>query len=236
MCSLSLAGTGGPFGVAWCLRPLWRRRQRRVGCAPCAPSGELLLFRRSCLCRSLCAASGDLCLFLLSRGAVFCARCVAALAAAVARCVCPWRFRCADVGSFWPALCVAVVLPTSATCGCVLRASSVRPAVSCCAPVVSYLRPLVPLMCQLRWFCSRCFVVDWPGSPGVSEAAAGVTEGPSRALFIRLAVSRCGITSLPDGERRPRFQPFRSISRRGLRRDSQSLQKGVEPRTPQQKT
>ena len=60
LCSLSLAGTGGPIGVAWCLRPRRRRRQRRVGVSLRAPSGELLLFRRSCLCRSLCAASGDL--------------------------------------------------------------------------------------------------------------------------------------------------------------------------------
>jgi len=56
---------------------------------PVRRSGELLLFRQSCLCRSWCAASGDLCLSLLSRGAVFCARCVAALAAAVVRCVSP---------------------------------------------------------------------------------------------------------------------------------------------------
>ncbi len=143
-----------------------------VGGVPCASPGELLLFRRSCLCRSLCAASGDLCLFLLSRGAAFCARCVAALAAAVARCVCPWRFRCAGVGSFWSALCVAVVLPTSATCDAF---TGLRPAVSLLCPVVSYLRALVPLMCQLRWFCTRCFVVDWPGSPGVSEAVSVVT-------------------------------------------------------------
>jgi hypothetical protein len=37
------------------------------------------------------------------------------------------------------------------------------------------LRALVPLTCQLRWFCSRCFVVDWPGSPGVPEVVAVVT-------------------------------------------------------------
>ena len=67
---------GGPLGVAWCLRLLWRRRQRLCGGVPCAPSGELLLFRRSCLCRPLCAASGDLCLFLLSRGCrLLCAVC-----------------------------------------------------------------------------------------------------------------------------------------------------------------
>jgi hypothetical protein len=64
------------------------------GCS-CAPSGELVLFRRSYLCRSLCAASGDLCLFLLSRGyRLLCAvcssfgsrRCVVCVSVAVPLC------------------------------------------------------------------------------------------------------------------------------------------------------
>jgi hypothetical protein len=138
---LASRGTCGFFGgaVSGC-----------VGCVPCAPLGELLLFRRSCLCRSLCAASGDLCLFLLSRGAVFCARCLAALVASL-------RGACVRSGS---------VVPTSAASGrrfvsqlfC-RRAPRVgafyehyRLALRC-SPVDYYLRPLVPLMCQLRWFC-----------------------------------------------------------------------------------
>jgi hypothetical protein len=54
LCSLSLAGTGGPVGVAWYLRPLWRRRQRLCCCASCAPAGDLLLFR-GVVCADLCA-------------------------------------------------------------------------------------------------------------------------------------------------------------------------------------
>ena len=138
---------------------------------PSAPSGELLLFRRSCQCRSLCAASGDLCLFLLSRVAVFYARCVAALAAAVALCVCPLRFRCADVGSFWPALCVAVVLPYCAACGCALLASSARP-----SGVFA-----VPRSCPISdlWFLS-C------GSCDGLAAAVLLSIGLAAPAFLRL--------------------------------------------------
>jgi len=156
---------GGPLGVAWCLRPLWRRRQHRVGGVPCAPvrraftlSAELSV---PTFVRGHPAAFAS---FFYRAGAVFCARCVAALAAAVALCVCPLRFRCAAVGSFWPALCVAVVLPTSATCGCVLQASALR--CPCCAlavprrllspsfgsshvPAAMVLEPL--FCCRLAW-------------------------------------------------------------------------------------
>jgi hypothetical protein len=87
-----------PQSFPWDWRAAWRRLVLAASLE--APSAAVLLcflcagrcaltLPGSCLCRSLCAASGDLCLFLLSRGAVFCARCVAALAAAVARCVCP---------------------------------------------------------------------------------------------------------------------------------------------------
>jgi hypothetical protein len=126
--------------------------------------------------------------FSCRAGAVFCARCVAALASAVALCVCPLRFCCADVGSFWPSHCVAVVLPTAAKSGCVLLASSVRPAVFLnllLAP--SFGSSHVPAAVVLG---AAVFIVDWPGSPCASEAAAGGTEGASRALFIRLAASR----------------------------------------------
>jgi len=54
LCPQSLPRTGGPLGVAWCLRLLWRRRQRLCGGVPCAPAGELLLFR-GVVCADLCA-------------------------------------------------------------------------------------------------------------------------------------------------------------------------------------
>jgi hypothetical protein len=86
LCPLSLAGTGGPVGVAWYLRPLWRHRGRCVVVLPVrrplslCPVGGVLLWR------SVCPLSGDSRLSLLPWGAVFWAESGAALSAVVAHC------------------------------------------------------------------------------------------------------------------------------------------------------
>jgi hypothetical protein len=155
-------------GAVWCRLVLAASLE-----APSAPCGGSSLCAGQAsfysfggvVCADLCARHpAAFASFFYRAGAVFCARCVAALAAAVALCVCPLRFRCAAVGSFWPALSVAVVLPTSATCGCVLQASALR--CPCCAlavprrllspsfgsshlPAAMVLQPL--FCCRLAW-------------------------------------------------------------------------------------
>jgi len=152
---------------------------------PCAPSGEPVLFRRSCLCWPLCEPDGDLCPVLLSRGCrPLCAVCSSfgsrrcAVRVPVAVPLCPRQELLADASC---RSCSAVLAPRV---GAFHWHHRLALSESLLCPVVSYLRPLVPLMCQLRWFCSRCFVVDWPGSSGVAAAAAGVTKGPSLSRFV----------------------------------------------------
>jgi hypothetical protein len=48
---------------------------------------------------------------------------------------------------------------------------------------------------------------------------------PSRALFVRLAVSLCGSTPPPDGGRRHTFQPIFDQLAPHWRRDPQSIRR-----------
>lgn len=121
---------GWPFGVSWCWWPLWRRRERGLA--------VLLVSHRVCfcgvdgvVCAALCARHpGTFASFFCRADAVFGAECGAALAAVVALCVCPGQLRCAAVGVFWLAVCVAGVRPSGVGvgtfCGCRWLARGVR--------------------------------------------------------------------------------------------------------------
>jgi len=123
---------GWPFGVSWCLWPLWRRRERGLA--------VLIVRRQVCfcgvggvVCAALCARHLVTFAALLCRAdAGFGAELGAALVAAVALCVCPGQLRCAAVGVFWLAVCVAGVWPSGvgvgAFCGCRWQARGAR----CC--------------------------------------------------------------------------------------------------------